>query len=429
MKKIFAGIKKEKLIYFLSVVLCLLVLVAGYFAATGGGKSFYAPPEGSLYLRAKVTKIIDTVSEHDENGNLLSSDTVFEAEIVSGNEKGTKVTAYQNYSSYTPFNPRTVRLGDSVIVASFEGVENWNFIDFVRSDALIILTILFALILILFGRKKGFKTLISLALTIIAVIFVFMPAVLLGGNIYFWAVAICVYIIVMTLIITSGISPMSLAASAGCVGGVIVSLLLTLITDTFINITGNADPHSIYLIYIGDGLDLRALIYASIIIGSVGAVMDVAVDISASLKELTAKLKNPTMMELFRSGINIGRDVIGTMSNTLVLAYIGGSMCSLLLYFYNNFANAIYLFNIEIIVVEILQILVGSIGILLTLPLTALISAWLYTLKPMRAHIIREVSGDDAVGENKDEFAELLENAGEFCSGKGEDENGSNECS
>ena len=398
--------------YAIAVALCVVLLAVGYLAATDGGGSFYASADGALYLRAEVTEIVETASEHDDNGILLSQDTVFKARISDGDRKGETVTAYQNYSSYTPLNPRRVEVGDSIVVAHFDGVDEWNFIDFVRSDAIIILTLLFALLLVLFGRKKGFKTVFSLALTVIAVIFVFIPAVLGGGNIYFWAIAVCVYIIVMTLIITSGLSPMSLAASMGCVGGVLVSLLLTLITDAFIHITGNADPHSIYLLYIGGGLDLRALIYASIIIGSVGAVMDVAVDISASLKELAVKLKKPTMGELFRSGLNIGRDVIGTMSNTLVLAYIGGSMCSLLLYFYNNWSNAFYLFNIEIIIVEMLKILVGSIGILLTLPLTALVSSWLYTLEGMRAHILDEMPED--TDEADDEYAAILERAGSF---------------
>lgn len=400
-------------IYILAVAVCILILAVSYIAVTDGNNSFYAERDGALYLRARVTKIEDTVEEYGGNGELLSSDTVFRAEISSGKMKGETVTAYQNYSSYTPFNPKTVEVGDSVIVAHFDGVENWNFIDFVRSDAILILALLFGLLLILFGGKKGVKTVLSLTLTVLAVVFVFMPAILLGGNIYFWAVAVCVYIIVMTLVITGGLSPMSLAASVGCIGGVLASLALTFITDYFIHITGNADPHSIYLIHIGKGLDLRALIYASIIIGSVGAVMDVAVDISASLKEITVKLKNPTKGELFRSGLNIGRDVIGTMSNTLVLAYMGGSMCSLLLYFYNNWANAVYLFNIEIIIVELLKILVGSIGILLTLPLTALVSAWIYTRENMRAHILSEA---DMAEEIEDPVSQIFESAGSFQS-------------
>ncbi len=393
---------KDKIIYAISVVLCIAIFFAGYFAATHG-KSYYADAEGELYLRAKVKEIITNIPVYGDGGELLSEDSVFEAVITGGEMKGQKVTVYQNYSSYTPFNPRTVAVGDSVIIAQFDGVENWNFIDYVRSDAIIVLALLFCALLVIFGRKKGLKTILSLLLTVLSVVFVFMPAILTGGNIYFWAVVVCVYIIFMTLIITDGISRMSLAASIGCAGGVLASLLLTFITDAFIKISGNADPHSIYLLYIGEGLDLRALIYASIIIGSVGAVMDVAVDIAASLKEIASKVESPTKQELFKSGLNIGRDVIGTMSNTLVLAYIGGSMCSLLLYFYNNYANPVYLFNIEIIIVELLQILVGSIGILLTLPLTAFVSAVIYTSKRAKKEL-----------HTADGFSDMLDAAGEF---------------
>ena len=404
--------KREKIIYIISVILCIAILIIGYFTATHG-KNYYAEADGELYLRAKVKEIITSIPVYGDEGEILSEDTVFEAIITSGENKGEKVTVYQNYSSYTPFNPRTVSVGDSVIIAKFDGVDNWNFIDFIRSDAIIVLVLLFCALLVIFGRKKGLKTVLSLLLTVLAVIFVFMPAILTGGNIYFWAVAICVYIIFMTLIINDGISKMSLAASIGCVGGVLASLLLTFITDAFIKISGNADPHSIYLLYIGEGLDLRALIYASIIIGSVGAVMDVAVDIAASLKEIASKLEKPTKHELFRSGINIGRDVIGTMSNTLVLAYIGGSMCSLLLYFYNNYASPIYLFNIEIIIVELLKILVGSIGILLTLPLTAFVSALIYTSSKKK----NEKNAADV-------FSDMLDAAGEFESPSKNDQKG-----
>ena len=401
--------RKDKIIYSVSVILCIALLVIGYFYATNG-KSYYAESSGEVYLRARVKEIITNIPVYGDGGELLSEDTVFEATVTRGEMKGKTFTVYQNYSSYTPFNPRSVAVGDDVIIAHFEGVENWNFIDFVRSDAIIVLALLFGVLLIIFGRKKGLKTVLSLALTVLSVMFVFMPAIITGGNIYFWAVAVCIYIIFMTLIITDGISKMSLAASVGCAGGVLASLLLTYITDSFIKISGNADPHSIYLLYIGEGLDLRALIYASIIIGSVGAVMDVAVDIAASLKELASKLEKPKKHELFMSGINIGRDVIGTMSNTLVLAYIGGSMCSLLLYFYNTYSSPIYLFNIEIIIVELLKILVGSIGILLTLPLTAFVSAVIYTAK-----------GTKKAKTASDGFSDMLDAAGEFESARRND--------
>ncbi|MBQ8004909.1 MAG: YibE/F family protein [Clostridia bacterium] len=396
--------KKDRLIYIASVVVCVALLVLGYFAVSFSD-DFYASDDGTLYIRADVEQIIE--SSFSDSGE---GDTVFWARISSGEKKGELVRVYQNRSDYTVFNPREVQEGDSIIIALFEGVENWHFIDFVRSDAIVVLLLVFALLLIVFGRKKGLKTVLSLFLTIASVLFVFIPAVLGGGNIYFWAVTICIYIIFMTLLITDGLSPMSLAAAIGCTGGVFASLIVTFFADLSLKLTGNAEPNSVYLISIGNGLDLKALIYASIIIGSVGAVMDVAVDISASLKELAIKLKNPGMRELFSSGINIGRDVIGTMSNTLVLAYIGGSLGSLLLYSYNNWKSPIYLFNVEIIIVEILKIIVGSIGILLTLPLTALVSSFIYTRRGMKKRFLTE--NVDAA--NEDEYSILLENAGTF---------------
>lgn len=415
---------KKKIIYLFSVAACIAVLVLTYFVITKGNG--FTDTLDTEYLRARVTKITGHYEDVGENGEVLSSDVFFEAKIGSGAEKGTTVEASQNYSSYTPLNPREVAVGDKVVLARFAGTDNWVFIDYLRSDALLALLALFSLLILVYGRVKGLKTLLSLTLTVAAVAFVFFPAVLDGRNVSLWAVLVCLYIIVMTLIIVNGLSKMSIAASCGCIGGVLISLGLTALTDSFIKLSGNSDAHSIFLLYIGkNGIDLRSLIYASIIIGSVGAVMDVAVDISAALKEISQKIGEPTPRELFRSGLNIGRDVIGTMSNTLVLAYIGGSMGTLILYIYNNGASPLYLFNIEAIVVEILNTLVGSIGILMTLPLTAAICSVLYTHPSVRKRLRAEKKAKRALeaaekrakkdaAVSPDDFSDTLDGVGAF---------------
>lgn len=423
----FSGAKespKKKIIYLFSVAVCIAVLVLTYFVITKGNG--FTDTLDTEYLRARVTEITGHYEDVGENGEVLSSDVFFEAKIGSGAEKGTIVEASQNYSSYTPLNPREVKEGDKVVIARFAGTDNWVFIDYLRSDALLALFALFSLLILVYGRIKGLKTLLSLTLTVAAVAFVFFPAVLDGRNVSLWAVLVCLYIIVMTLVIVNGLSKMSIAASCGCIGGVLISLGLTALTDSFIKLSGNSDAHSIFLLYIGkNGIDLRSLIYASIIIGSVGAVMDVAVDISAALKEISQKIGEPTPGELFRSGLNIGRDVIGTMSNTLVLAYIGGSMGTLILYIYNNGASPLYLFNIEAIVVEILNTLVGSIGILMTLPLTAAICSVLYTHPSVRKRLRAEKKAKRALEAAKkrakkeaavspDDFSDTLDGVGAF---------------
>ena len=125
-------------------------------------------------------------------------------------------------------------------------------------------------------------------------------------------------------------------------------------------------------------LDLRAIIFGAIVVGAIGAIMDVAVDISSALNEVASKIEKPTFSELYSSGMNIGRDVLGTMANTLVLAYIGSSLSVvILLVAYNN--SLFYIFNREMIVVEVLQAMVGSFGILATIPFTSVASAFLYS--------------------------------------------------
>jgi uncharacterized membrane protein len=144
-------------------------------------------------------------------------------------------------------------------------------------------------------------------------------------------------------------------------------------------LTGIVDEESIYLTFIETEtpIDLKAIIFAAIIIGALGAIMDVAMSTASSLWEVRDKADSVSFEALFKSGMNIGRDVMGTMTNTLILAYIGSSLSVvLLLSVYST--SLLYLLNREMIVIEILQALIGSFGLLLTLPLTSFICAVIY---------------------------------------------------
>lgn len=130
-----------------------------------------------------------------------------------------------------------------------------------------------------------------------------------------------------------------------------------------------------------DPVDLKAIIFSAIIIGALGAIMDVAMDIASALNELAATTAEPTRKMLLQAGNNIGRDILGMMSNTLILAYIGGSLTIVLLFFaYNH--SLLYLLNKEMVVVEILQAVIGSFGILFTIPFTSFICSRLYVKRP-----------------------------------------------
>ncbi len=397
---------KKKIIYLLSVIFCIILPFIGYFTVSAEGNPF-GPPSDAKYFRTKVTEITNELSVPlDDEGTMVDTTYTFNAVVTRGEFKGETLTATQIISSYAMFNPRPVSVGDNVIVYSaILGEEvGWSFAEYVRSDAIVVLSVLFCASLVVFGRSKGVKTLISLALTLIAVFLVLIPIILNGGNIYFWTIIICLYITSMTLITVNGLTKMSLVAGLGCMGGVLISALITVIMDLFLKLTGFTDEHAIYIQGINDGIiDVKALVFAGILVGAIGAVMDVAVNIAASLHEIAEKVKSSTFKELFKSGMTISRDIIGTMSNTLILAYIGSSLCAVLLIIYNNSFSMLNLFNKENIIIEILKIIVGSFGILSALPLTSFISACFYTGK---IRISRKTKTEEL-----DEYVELLKNA------------------
>lgn len=376
--------RKENILYFVTVLLSILLI---YFAnhALTDGYWFQELRDTEKPIRAKVTAVMDIKEETynmDETVSVESAEITFEARALSGERKGETLTANQLYDSYTSGGAKAVEVGDKVLLYPVDpGIYNasWTFGEYIRSDGIAWLCLLFFALILLFGRKKGIHTIVSLTFTTLSVFLVFVPSVLAGYNIYLCSILTCVFIIVMTLLIINGWNQKSFVASAGCVSGVLVAGIIAFVMDRLLGLTGMTDESAHYLQYVVEGLtiDLRAIIFAGIILGAVGAVMDVAMSLASSLKEVYDVSEKPTVRSILSSGFTIGRDIMGTMANTLILAYIGSSLSVvLLLVAYNS--SMLALFNKEMIIVEILQALAGSIGILCTIPLTSLCAALVY---------------------------------------------------
>ena len=372
---------KQAAVYIVTVLLSFLYIILGNRLAVQGLSSFNGEGGAAPY-KAKAVKIIareDQTAAGDGNGML---NIIFEARIISGEEKGRAVTVTQQIDPVYPIQMKEVAVGDKILIYEDVDSEAPGFLmgEYVRFDALMIVGLLFGLGLLVFGRLKGVNTIVSLGFTCLSIFAVFIPSVLSGQNIYIWSIVTCVFITAMTLLIVSGASRKSLAAGIGCFSGVAVAGILTKIMDGVLHLTGMVDEDSMYLYLMNEKspIDLNAIIFAGIIIGAIGAIMDVSMSLSSSLQELKSRAPEASARALFRSGMNIGRDIMGTMANTLVLAYIGSALSvTLLLIAYNSSMQA--LLNREMIIVEILNALAGSIGILLTIPLTSFICALLYT--------------------------------------------------
>lgn len=379
--------KKQLLIYLAVLAVSILYIIVGHNIAVSDYHSFEGDDQ-SIVVRAKVVELTDryTVMYPISDYEYAEDETiVFQAEVKSGDLKGQMIEAAQTMDYFTAVHLPVVEPGDDILLYTIPGgmaAHEWMMSDYQRFDQILILGAVFVLLVLFIGRWQGVNTLLSLALTCLAIFYVFIPAILAGESIYIWSIITCIYVTFMTLFIVNGVNRKSIAAILGCLAGILVAGVLTVFFENSMTLTGLLDENSVILYGLRpeQPFNLRAIIFAAIIIGSIGAIMDVSISIAAALAELKEKLPQISFKELFQSGMNISRDIMGTMANTLILAYIGSALAGVLLMVAYNSAM-VDLFNREMIVVECLQALAGSIGILMALPFTALICAALFQKK------------------------------------------------
>lgn len=302
--------------------------------------------------------------------------------FLNGNLKGNIVDSELVQDGMFNKLTRKVEEGDKYIVYKqyVEGVQYWGLGEPIKTTKLSYLLGIFFIGLIILGGLNGVKTIVSLSATCLGIFMVFIPSIMAGANIYLSTIIVSAFIIFVTLPIVIGINKKCLASIIGCLGGVLISGIVTVVMTNFLNLSGMVNEESVYITYINPDINLKAIVFASILIGSLGATMDIAISIASSIKEIANEVKDVSRKKLILSGLNIGKDIMGTMTNTLILAYIGSSLSmAILLIAYNT---SIYeALNKERMVVEILQSLTGSLGMLLTIPITAVVSSALYIKK------------------------------------------------
>lgn len=380
---------KDNIAFIITVLLSAVYIFIANRAATADKVEYELNYSTGTPQKVEVVQIIDPDYAKVVYQGYETEDKIilFEAKFLKGYRKGETFTAIQSIDSMYAVEQKVVSPGDKIIVYLNQNRNvpqvKYMFAEYYRVDFIIFLYIMFALLLLVLGRKNGVKTLISLAFTVASVFFVFIPAVLNGGNVYSWAISTCVYIIAMTLFIISGFSEKSLAAMIGCASGVFVAGALTLAANKLCRLTGLTTEDSMYLLFLNseNPIDLNAIVFAAITLGAVGAIMDVSMSLSSSLAELKEQAEDMNAKQITHSGMVIGRDIMGTMANTLILAYIGSSLSVTLLLAAYNSSQPLLLFNTEMILVELLQAAAGSLGILLTIPLTSLVCGILYDKK------------------------------------------------
>ena len=301
-------------------------------------------------------------------------------EIYAGDLKGEVVTV-ENHLSDHPVYDIVVEPGDRVLLVqeiAQSGETEIYIVDYVRDTYTLWILAVFLALLIVIGRWKGLKTILTLSLTLFMIIKVLLPGMLNGYPPVPLTIGVSFVITLGTIVLINGINVKSISAIVGILGGLLAAGLVMFIAGSQVRLTGLSSEEAVMLMYIPQSVnfDFRDLLFAGIIMGALGAVMDVGMSISSAMTEIYRVNPEVNHRQLMTSGMNVGRDIMTTMSNTLILAYTGAAL-PLMLLFMAYETSIVKILNLDLIATEIVRALSGSIGLLLTIPLTVLASAFL----------------------------------------------------
>ena len=376
--------KNELIIKIISVVL-FVGLSIGVIAYANADRPTYTITEdsGVEFETARVLSVLeDNTAVDEETENVKKGDTTLEVELLTGRYKGDvcKVTNY-----YSALYNVDVSKGDRVSVridTTGEHEYSVSIYNYDRVPLVIGLVIVFAIVLIALGGKQGLKAFLGLVYTVLVIVFVLLPLTLKGVAPIPLTIAIVFITSAVCYLLIGGLQKKTIAAALGSLAGVLIAALLGAMAAHIGGVTTFQmdEAEALLLVKSSYPVQLRGLFISSILIAAIGAVMDIAMSISSAIGEVHEANAKLGFKELFAAGMNIGRDAMGTMANTLVLAYVGGSL-NMMVLIYSYGVSFIQLVNTDFVAIEMIRAIAGSIGIIGTVPCVSAIAAKLYSME------------------------------------------------
>ncbi len=360
----------------------LAVLLAARLLAAPVPVQSDEPENRADYESASVDQILSDSTEKDPaSDNGYRGEQLLLVTVRSGDYKGQQMQVY-NYVG--PLYGGPLHAGDraAILISSYsDGTVNATVYEFDRLLPLCIVLVLFIAAAVAVGGRTGVKSLVALAVTLVCLFGVLLPSLMKGANTLLMTFIVCAYVAVVSLTIVGGVRKKTVCAMLGAVAGTALALLFGLLAQGLTRIDGlridDVEP-LLQLRQTGTPIGLRGLLVGGIVISALGAVMDVTMGIASSLAEVHAANPQLSRRELFRSGMNIGRDMVGTMTNTLILAFLGSGF-TLILYLYSLGLPFRQLMCSAYVSMEVVSGAASSVGVILSIPLTALITAAVFT--------------------------------------------------
>jgi len=334
------------------------------------------------YISGKIIEKIETLPPGEAYEQVKGYEKI-KVELTSGKDNG-KLVVVENPIYIEGHLNLDLKKGNRVILAEdlneVDGSRVYYFTDRDKRGGLIATSLIFVLLTLLIAKFRGFRALVALGVVVGLIFFMFVPLITKGYSPIMLAIVVSLVSSTVTILFMTGKNRRGIPAIIGSVGGTFVAGLISYIFSNTMGITGYSTVEALNAASYLQKINMKELVSAGILLGSMGAVMDVAMSISSSLQEINTHHPEIEVKELFYSGINIGKDIIGTMINTLVLAYIGSSLLQVIMIHLQDMSS-MRVFNYEFIVVEFLRAFCGSIGILIAVPLTSFVAAELIPKK------------------------------------------------
>ena len=363
---------KKVLLHILFIV-GYIVLIAGF----NGTLKFEKPadyPQGLEYAKAEVVSVAEQDMGEDPDYNYIRiGKQKLELRIISGEYKG-KIIETTNFITRT--TQLEGKVGTRYIVGSYDGFITSNIMSYERSSLVVLLVIVFIAMVILFGKRKGVASVAALIVTLLNVVFMFIPMLINGVPAILAAIIVVLLSTFYTMVALNGFCMKSYIATFCCTACTAFAGLLAWLVSLIWGVSTLNTPEIEDLLFVTENSGFRVdnLLTAGILIASMGAVMDTCMSIVSSLFELKAQNPSMTTKQLLQSGMNIGKDIMGTMTNTLILAFAGSSI-NLVLIYYMYCMPAISLLNTDFIIVEIVKGIISSMAVVISIPVATFMTS------------------------------------------------------
>ena len=333
-------------------------------------------------MERTVGKVIETDNSQIKSSGLIQSgEQSCALLILKGKFQGKEIEGV-NFLSGSLEKDKIYKVGDrAMVTVSCQGETITSVVmsDHYRLDKEMILLLLFAALLILVAGKNGFLAIFSFAITVLTIWKVLVPACLRGWSPVWIGILVTVFLTGVIIFFVYGFDRRTCAASMGALLGILTTCILGMLFTDLFQIHGAVMPDSESLLYSGfQHLDLTQIFMSSIFIGASGAMMDLSVDITSAIYEVVEKKPDLSWWDATKSGMNVGRAAMGTMTTTLLLAYSGSSI-TLIMVFMAQGTPISHILNYKYVAAELLETVVGSFGLVTVAPFTAVVAGLLLT--------------------------------------------------